>query len=540
MKHPRGFIAALAAFAILGGNATFATAISVNDDTLHVYVPGSFSGCTWTSGSSSPAFRSLMDLTKPSAFLPSSIGRLIGVRGPIASAELVSLNPQTVAYTIDPSFQWSNGEPFSITDLTDAIALGKSANASWADGYHHIVSYTIGPKLKTLRVIFDNHYSEWAGMFRALEHRALSGSCSPSQVVAQPSLGPYSLLSLSSRVAVLQANESWPHHEQMYKTIIMEAGVAASQIGATPFVDLRYSFTSEDLTASSSHADRSGKIGVSNRLSTILFSPRRYLPSQPAVREYLSASLNRQLLINELVGEQTFALAPANSNLFGQAQIGYTGASGLSPVTQMTMPDNVGSPFTGTSDCLKCAAAMIGAGRGLRQSLGVTSYYGIPLTLRLAVGPSSIMQRLGRLVQKQWRAAGVGVYVAHYATDLAAANAVAYGASDAALVEQYVGPVSTSATSWYGPRRSNQLDAGWRSETGNGAAIQALSTFNPIDALSSWRALDTEIARNFWARPLFSLPYYLRWSSSISAVLPSNSLDGLICQVTLWNAPRNS
>jgi hypothetical protein len=299
-----------------------------------------------------------MDLTRPSAFLPNSIGRLIGVRGPIVSAELISLTPQTVAYTIDPSFRWSNGDPFSISDLTNAITIGKSSNASWADGFHHIVSQTVGPKLKTLRIVFDNHYSDWAGMFRAIEHRPLSTPCSRAQIVAQPSLGPYSLLSLSSKIAVLQANEDWPHYEQMYRTIIFEAGADADRIGATPFVDLRYSFSSGDLTASSSHADRSGKIGVSNRLATILFSTRRYLPGQPAVREYLSAALNRQTLINQLVGEQTFVVATANSNLIGQSQIGYTGTSGLSPVTQMTMPDNSGLPFTGTSDCVKCAASM--------------------------------------------------------------------------------------------------------------------------------------------------------------------------------------
>jgi hypothetical protein len=147
------------------------------------------------------------------------------------------------------------------------------------------------------------------------------------------------------------------------------------------------------------------------------------------------------------------------------------------------------------------------------------------------------MQQLAALVQAQWSTAGVGVFVARYRTDLAASNAAAYGASDAALVEQTVGPVASSAASWYGPRRSDQLDAGWRTESGNAAAIAALSTFNPVDGLRSWRLLDAEIARNFWARPLFSLPYYLRWSSSISTVLPSSSMDGLICQVTLWNAP---
>ncbi len=537
MKSPRGFLAALTATSVLALCAPFANAVSVNTGTLHIYIPGVFAGCTATGATSTPAFHSLMDLTRPSAFLPNSIGRLTGVRGPIVSAELISLKPQTVVYTIDPNFHWSNGDQFSISDLSAAVAIGQTSRAAWADGYHHIVSQTVGPKLKTLRVVFDNQYSEWASMFRDLEHRPLGEPCSLGQVVSQPSLGPYSLLSLSSQIAVLQANEAWPHSEQLYRTIILEAGAAADRIGATPFVDLRYSFTAEDLTASSSHTDRSAKIGISNHLTTILYSPRRYLPSQPAVREYLSAALNRQALINDLVGERTFAVATANSNLIGQSQIGYTGTSGLSPVTQMTMPDNSGARFTGTSDCRSCALSMLASGRGLRRDSGVTTFNGAPVAIRLAVGPSVQMQQLSVLIQAQWRAAGVGVFVATYRSDLEAANAVAYGASDAALVEQLIGPASTSAASWYGARRSDLIDAGWRTPVGNAAAMKALSTFNPVDGLSSWRALDTEIANNFWARPLFSLPYYLRWSTGISTVVPSNSLDGLICQVTLWNAP---
>ena len=536
MRSPRGLIAALTAFCALACGAPFASAQSVNTTTLHIYLPGIFEGCTATSATSTPAFRSVMDLTRPSAFLPNNFGRLTGVHGPIASAELISLKPQTVVYTIDPSFRWSNGDPFSIKDLSNAVAIGKASRATWADGYHHIVSQAIGPKLKTLRVVFDNQYSEWAGMFRALEHRTLNAPCAQTQVVSQPSLGPYSLLSLSSNVAVLQANEAWPHSDHLYRTIIMEAGADADRISATPFVDLRYAFTAEDLTASSSHADRSAKIGISNHLATIFYSPRRYLTSQVSVREYLSASLSRQLLINKLVGERTFSVATANSNLIGQSQIGYNGTSGLSPVTQMTLPDRSGTPFIGTGDCATCAQAMLGTGRGLRQTAGRTTFNGTPLTLRLAVGPSTQMQKLSLLIQSQWLAAGVAVYVARYGSDFAASNAVAYGASDAALVEQLIGPVATSAASWYGPRRMDQLDAGWRSTLANEAAAQALSTFNPVDALTSWRALDGEIATNFWARPLFSLPFYLRWSSSISKVVPGNSIDSLVCQVTLWNA----
>ncbi|CAB4857510.1 unannotated protein [freshwater metagenome] len=536
MMRPRGLIAALTAFATLVVAGPSAGASPVNTGTLHIYVPGSFAGCTATSVNSSPALRSIMDLIRPSAFLPNSVGRLIGVRGPILSAELTSLKPQAVVYTIDRTFHWSNGDTFSVADLTNVIVEGRQSSATWADGYHHIVSFAIGPKKNTLRVVFDNHYSDWSRMFRSLEHAPVPRQCRFDQIVSQPSLGPYTLLSLTRAVAVLQANESWPHYEQLYRTVIVEAGAPATRIGATPFVDLRYGFTRQDLTASSIHTDRYAKIGVSNHTAVVLYSPRRYLSSQLKVREYLSAALNRQELINQLIGEQTFAIAPARFNLIGQAQIGYIGDGGLSPVTQMTVPDSSDLQFTGTGDCRSCASALLNHGFGLRIRSGGVIFNGLPLVVRLAVGPSPKMRELAALIQSQWRMAGVSSFIARYDTELAAANAVAYGAAETALVEQTVGPVGSTAAAWYGPRRSDQFDAGWRSPQANSAALAALSAFNPVEALTSWKSLDQIIASNFWMRPLFAMPYYLRWSSSISTVSPSNSLEGLLCQLTLWNA----
>jgi hypothetical protein len=538
MRSPRGLIAALTAIAVLGVSGANAQASSVNTGTLHLYLPGEFAGCTATSSQSTPALRAILDLVRPSAFLPNSIGRLIGSRGPITSAELTSLQPQTVVYTIDKRFHWSNGDLFSINDLTNAITSGTASNASWADGFHHIVRFNVGPAKKTLRVVFDNHYSDWPRMFRALEHRQATTNCRPEAVVAQPSLGPYNLLSLSSSIAVLQANEMWPHYEQLYRTVIVEAGSPSTRIGATPFVDLRYAFTTQDLVASSSQGDRSAKIGISNRLATLLFSPRRFLTSQLVVRKYLSAALNRQVLINRFVGEQTFAASPAASNLIGQAQIGYDGGGGLSPVTQMTLPVTSNVPFTATVDCQTCAEALLKLGNGLVRIGENATFNGSLLAVRLAVGRSPASQHLGHLIQQQWKLAGVETYVAAYETDKRAAEALANGSADVALVTPVLGPVGSSAASWFGPRRENQLDAGWRSPAGDAAAFLALSTFNPVDALSHWNLLDEQISTNFWARPLFALPYYLRWSSGVTGVVPSNSMDGLVCQLTLWSPSK--
>ena len=53
----------------------------------------------------------------PSAFLTTSAGNLYGENGPIASAELTSLTPETVKYTITPNEKWSNGTSFNGNDL---------------------------------------------------------------------------------------------------------------------------------------------------------------------------------------------------------------------------------------------------------------------------------------------------------------------------------------------------------------------------------------------------------------------------------------
>ena len=542
--RPKGLLAAAAAVIVLLPTLPALSATPTNTETLHIYVPGVFDGCIAQSPQSTPATRVLLDLIRPSAFLPNAIGRLVGVGGPIVSAELVSLKPQTVVYTIDPHYLWSDGASFSLDVLEQAIAFGQGSSASWADGFHHIVSTAAGPKQKTLRVVFDGHYSDWAGLFRDLEVGSAatltglaSGSgCSMALIADRPSLGPYSIISLTHHVAVLEANNQWANYAHLYRTVIVEAGAPATSIGATPFVDLRYQFGSLDVTASSTFADRSAKIGVSNQLATLLFSPRRLLTQSLVVRKFLSAAVDRQRLINSLVGQQTFAVAPAASNLIGQSQIGYSGGSGLSPVTQMTIPDTSDKPFLATSDCPQCAPKMLGVGLGLRQIGSATTFNGMPIRVRLAVGNTPAMDVLAQLIQAQWRAAGVASFVARYPTDLAAANAVAFGAADVALVAQTLNGVGAAATAWYGPRRSNQLDAGWRDQVGNDAAQAAESTFNPVDALSSWRTLDNEIATNFWARPLFSLPYYVRWSSRVAGVVPSNSLDGLFCQLTLWSS----
>src|SRR3984885_43594 len=82
---------------------------SLNAKTINVSLPGPFNGCTFLDRGATPTTNAINDLLVPSAFLTTSAGNLYGENGPIASAELMSLTPETIRYTITPNEKWSNG-----------------------------------------------------------------------------------------------------------------------------------------------------------------------------------------------------------------------------------------------------------------------------------------------------------------------------------------------------------------------------------------------------------------------------------------------
>src|ERR1700691_991212 len=117
----RGAALALVVVAVLipigRSGATPVKTNSLNAKTINVSLPGPFNGCTFLDPGATPTTDAINDLLVPSAFLTSSAGNPIGENGPITSAELTSLTPETVKYTIAPNEKWSDGATFSGNDL---------------------------------------------------------------------------------------------------------------------------------------------------------------------------------------------------------------------------------------------------------------------------------------------------------------------------------------------------------------------------------------------------------------------------------------
>lgn len=512
---------------------------SPNVPVLRVFIPGLFAGCSTTSPGASEALKDVLSLVRPSAFTVNPVGRLVGAGGPVVSAELVSDEPQTVVVTVDPRYTWSNGMPFTVEDLIRRIQIGQSSTAAWADGFHRIASYKIGTTRKTLRIVFAEKYASWPNMFQGLEQITTTANCNLADVAQRPSLGPYLLESLNSTQAVLVANPQFRIRAQQFRTVIVTAGQAPSATVGRPIVDYRYSFSGMDVTWLASLPGRSGKIAPSQRIVAVTFSPRSNVTQDASVREALSLSIDRYGLINSVFGSISQSISPSTSAFLAQGQTGYSVMAGSAPFqaaasTTTTVPISGQRRGTHGFECVACGTDL--SSSSVAFSNGVLLWQGAPITLRLASGPSEAAQKVAIQVAKTWQRIGVRTRIIPVNSDRSASQAVAGGVVDAAVTATPTGFIGSVATSWYGPRRRDTVDFGWRSPVCEAAAVSAERNFNATTALDSWAECDKEIASQYWQRPIVSLPYLLQWTNTVVGVTPSNTTRGFIDQIPLWSS----
>ena len=146
--------------AILGSLALSTPSVaSTASPSLTVAIPGQFTGCTALHPLLSPSDQALLDLTSPSAFLTSVQGNLRGEGGAVVSAELSSLNPQIVTYTLDTSLRWSNGRRFGASDLISWWRDASRAHTVAAVGYRDITSLTPSANGAVVSATFKTPFS---------------------------------------------------------------------------------------------------------------------------------------------------------------------------------------------------------------------------------------------------------------------------------------------------------------------------------------------------------------------------------------------
>ncbi|HEY5438583.1 MAG TPA: ABC transporter substrate-binding protein, partial [Acidimicrobiales bacterium] len=432
--------------------ASAAKPISNASRTLNLSLPGPFNGCTFLDTNATATTDAVADLLLPSAFQTTGAGSLIGEGGAIASAELTSLTPETIRYTIAPHEHWSNGNTFNGNDLVGWWLRAKALRSIQSDGYRAIKSLTVSNSGLTVTAIFATPYADWNLLFRDVEELGTQGGCSMAELMARPTLGPYTLFSATPSRMVLLEKKNWPIDANRFgRIVIADNGVIPTSAGSH-FVSFSNIVNRSIVQTVSSHPTVLSHIGASSNVEEISFAAARPFTRRIAVRRALSWAINRQSLINLLWGAVTFSPSVAASAIYSQGQSNYPGQNGTTPTGQGATTTTVPSTATnGLADCLSCASTELSMNGFLRTAHGWNTIRGAPLVLTLAVGPSNLDQTVAASLVQQWNSIGVKVARVNVRTEIAAAVATATNSDDMALFSRpTITAASYAARSWSG------------------------------------------------------------------------------------------
>ncbi len=528
-------VAAMAPLWVSG--ATAAPPTSNNLKTLNVSLPGPFNGCTYFDAGANPTSNAVLDLVRPSAFLTSSAGNLVGEGGPIASAELTSLTPEVVHYTIAPHEKWSDGTAFTGADLVAWWLRARNLTSVQSDGYRAIASLVDSKDGLTVTATFDTPYADWNLLFRDVEALGSTSGCSLSAFVHRPSLGPYRVLSATSARIVLVMDPRWPVAANRFGRVVLSDDAVIPKSAKAKFVGYSLDVNRAQILALSSHPSVLSRVGTSSTIEEITFAPARPFSSRLAVRQALSWSVDRQSIIDQLFGAVTFSTSVAASAFYSQGQNNYPGSNGTGPSSQTTT--TISTPHVAVSrlaDCLSCAISVLAKNGFHRTATGWATAGGIALAIQMAVGPSPLDHAVANRVAHQWGRLGVVVTQVPSNSDVAASVAAATGKTDVAIFARpTVTTASFAARSWSGPGYADTYPSGWRSTAVNLLFSQAIVNFNPVAASSTWLTMDQAVLNSFWVRPLFTSPSLLEWSNTMTGVNGSFSVPGLLDQLPTWS-----
>ncbi len=523
-------VVALVPIARSGASATG----NLNASTLDISLPGPFTGCSYLDPGATVTSDAILDLVRPSAFQTNFNGTLQGEDGAISSAELISLSPQTVRYTISPKLIWSDGLAFNGADLVDWWQRARTLASVTSDGYRAIKSLVVATNGLSVTATFASPYADWELLFRDIEAPGTTPGCAIGNLVSRPSLGPYSVSKATASRIVLSMNPEWPLDPNRFGRIVITDNQNLPASYTSNYADYTLALNSASIVALSNHPTLDSHIGSSNNIEELTFAPGTPITSQLSLRKALSLSIGRQSMIDTLFGSVTYSPSVAASAIYSQGQSQYPGPSGSNPTGQTTTTT---TPAKGSLvDCETCALADLQEAGYTRTSAGWIDGSAKPLTIVLGVGSSVLDHSVAKLVVADWKSIGIRSAIVNETSDVVAAHAAATGNVDVALLAR---PTETNPSytgrSWAGPPYLDTYPSGVRIASVTTLFGDAASIFNPVTATPMWLQIDQTILNDFWVRPLFTAPSLTIWSGLLATVQGSFIVSGFVDQIPSWS-----
>jgi peptide/nickel transport system substrate-binding protein len=264
----------------------------------------------------------------------------------VVSAEVVSVNPQTVVYDLNPNATWSDNVPIGVQDFIfnwqQQAGPPASSGANTPPGttstlgYRDIETIT-GPSTgHTVRVVFKRNFADWADLFDDLMPAHLATEVGWSTGYQHPgrdafvSGGPYEISSWipGSRITLRRNPEWWGTPGKVATiTLVAESGTEnLTKMLGDHSVEAAYATTFDAtlLQMVSSSATTHSQEDLGTTMLQLVFDMRRPADQSAATRQGVALELDRRSIVHELVGPLDPGVEVDDDFLATNAQRSYT------------------------------------------------------------------------------------------------------------------------------------------------------------------------------------------------------------------------
>lgn len=517
-------------------------ALPARAPTLTVAIPGPFGGCNPGSSSTTAATDEVLSLVLPSAFTPGALSAPVGDTPVVSQAEVVSLNPQTVVYTIAPGAAWPDGAPYGAADLVRTWQERRADTVVADLGYRDVASMTPTAEGTSLTVVFATPYADWESLFNLVVPRAAAASrCALPSAALDPSMGPYKITSATPARLTLDANPTWMGTVPFYTHVVVTTDPSKPvPAGGAPRLVYLPSPTLDQLQEITSSGAFDSRIQHDTTVVSLDFAVRGPDALPQTVREALARLIDRAAIVNALAAPVDDTDAPAVSHLFGQGDAGYLGTPGA-PVGNPVVP---AAPLAGASGSaaygdladVATADSLLHAAGFAKSTHGWLRPRGRRFSVCLAV--PTVDGRLvptAETIRRQLLAQGVGVEWHGVGTTSSVVDELRTGSCSAGLMTRTGDGFAThEAASWLVPPSPLPADLTWTGVNDpivNAAALTATGMLNPVTAVSTWTAMDARLWNLMVGLPLYSPSVYVGWSPQIAGLLQCDTVSCTIDQI---------
>jgi peptide/nickel transport system substrate-binding protein len=511
--------------------------------TLTVAIPGRFGGCDPGNPATTAATDAVLALVLPSAFTASILDDEAGDTAVIAQAEVVAQAPQTVDYAIASTARWPGGAPLTPADLVRTWRERRDDRVLADLGYRDVAGVRPTAAGTGVVVTFRRPYADWQSLFNLVVPAATPRlRCTLPSPGADPSMGPYALVTASPTKVTLRANPAWTGAPPAFSRVVVTTDPAA--VPAPPDGSARVAFlpspTLVQLEAIGSTGGYRSHVIHGTTVVSLDFAVHGPAALVPAVRGAVARLVDRAALVARLAAPVDDTTAPEASHLYGQGAAVYPGPAG-SPVTSLGVPTPpppgaTGAAAYGTGGDPRMGAAILRAHGFRHVGDGWRTPTGAPLDVCLAVpSRSAALGAVASNVAVQLEHQGVAVRVEPLATTEDVARVLRDGSCTTGIVSRTGdGFVTHAATSWLepaAPTPANDTWAGVDDPVVRQDAALASGMLNPDVAAITWDAMDARLWDQMDGLPLYSPPDFVGWTPSIAGVGQCDTVACFLAQV---------